>query len=537
MTGTQTQSLQRLKQHFAQRVINQARQVLELWQNLHNSEWSRQDLVNMRDAGERLLRHAERFEQFAHIAIAKQLLEVLAAVESNANRLNSHAIESITQLLQELLQTGLRQGESIDQVFLPTVVRKPIYLVLHCAEQAESLAQQLQSFYLQVEVFADADTFLQAMAKRYPAVIILDVDFIRPGYGLELAQQVKKAHDSAVPVLFYSETEVTALTRLAAVRAGGQAFSTGNLDAANILEKIESWVSVVHAKPYRALVVDDSKAQATFTERVLNAAGVMTRAITDPTQALTELLDFNPDLIILDMYMPECDGPELAKVIRHNDMFVGVPNIYLSSEDELDKQLDAMSEGGDDFLMKPVKPRHLVATVRNRAARARHLKTRMVCDSLTGLYNHTHILQLLEDACERAQKLRAPMCFVMIDIDHFKQVNDTYGHSMGDKVIKSLALFLKQRLRRSDQIGRYGGEEFAVILPNTELHFAEKIINEIRLRFAAIRFPAQDQELSCTFSAGVVAYDGTLDSAQLADLADQAMYKAKHAGRNQVAVL
>src|SRR5690606_15462488 len=113
---------------------------------------------------------------------------------------------------------------------------------------------------------------------------------------------------------------------------------------------------------------------------------------------------FQPDLIILDMYMPECSGPELAKVIRHDDRYVSVPIIYLSAEDDLDKQLDAMSEGGEDFLTKPIKPRHLISTVRNRAARARDLKSRMVRDSLTGLYNHTHTLQLLEDACHRARR-------------------------------------------------------------------------------------------------------------------------------------
>jgi hypothetical protein len=120
-----------------------------------------------------------------------------------------------------------------------------------------------------------------------------------------------------------------------------------------------------------------------------------------------------------------------------------VPIIYLSAEDDLDKQLDAMSEGGDDFLTKPIKPRHLIATVRTRAARARSLQARIVQDSLTGLYNHTHTLQLLDDACYRARREQQPLAFAMLDIDHFKKVNDTYGHPMGDRVIKSLALFLK----------------------------------------------------------------------------------------------
>lgn len=536
MTGTQMDSLERLKQHFAQRVINQSRQLLEIWQNLHSTQWSVQELVNMQDAAQRLLRYAERFEQQAHIKIAQELLEVLAAIENNGNRLNSQFIETMTQLLQDLLQTGLRQGESIDNVFLPPMVRKPLYVVLQDHEKAKYFAQQLQSFSLQTEVFSDESSFLVAMAKRHPAVIILDVDFLAAEQGLQLAQTLKLEHDSHVPILFYSQDEVDAQTRLAAVRAGGQAFFVGELDASSVLEKVEAFTRVTQSEPYRALVVDDSKAQAVFTERVLNSAGIITRAINDPTLALNELLDFDPDLIILDMYMPQCDGPEIAKVIRHIDRFVGVPIIYLSAEDDLDKQLDAMSEGADDFLMKPVKPRHLVATVRNRASRARNLKSRIVRDSLTGLFNHTHILQLLDDARGRAQKTQQPLCFVMIDIDFFKRVNDTYGHPMGDKVIKSLALFLKQRLRRTDSIGRYGGEEFAVILPNTDAESAKKVMDDIRQRFAEIRFPTHNNDLICTFSTGIVEYDGEVDTTRLAVLADEALYAAKHAGRNCVRI-
>ena len=179
-----------------------------------------------------------------------------------------------------------------------------------------------------------------------------------------------------------------------------------------------------------------------------------------------------------------------------------------------------------------LKPRHLVATVRNRAARARHLKSRIVRDGLTGLFNHTHILQLLDDARVRASKSAQSLCFVMIDIDHFKQVNDSYGHPMGDKVIKSLSLFLKQRLRRTDSIGRYGGEEFAVILPNTNAESAYQVMDEIRQRFSEIRFPAQNEDLVCTFSVGIAECVDGVDTACLAGQADSALYAAKRAGRN-----
>jgi diguanylate cyclase (GGDEF)-like protein len=533
MTEPEDPSRDRLKHHFAQRVIHQARQILEVWQRLQQSEWSTADMAELADSNLRLLRFAERFEQAEHAQLARSISGALDAVEANRGRLSSSLITELNLLMQRLSRTGLRHGDHLDQTSLPPL-RKPIYVMLQDHERAERLAKQLEFFGLSALSLDNIAAFHATMAERYPAAIVMDVDFCGPGEGLILAAKVQDGLEQKLPLLFFSQNETDTPTRLAAVRAGGQEFLTGTLDASSLLEKIEVLTCVAQYEPYKVLIIDDSRAQATHTERLLNSAGIITRTLIDPIQAMAELAEFQPDLIILDMYMPGCTGTELAKVIRHNDRYVSVPIIYLSAEDDLDKQLDAMSEGGDDFLTKPIKPRHLITTVRNRAARARSLKARMVRDSLTGLYNHTHILQLLEDCSFRARREGKPLSFAMLDIDHFKRVNDSHGHPMGDRVIKSLALFLKQRLRKTDYIGRYGGEEFAIVMPDTDLHNAHRVLDEIRQRFAEIHYPAQPVDLSCTFSAGVMElYEGA-DSLMLASLADDALYQAKDAGRNQV---
>ncbi|MBD8808807.1 MULTISPECIES: response regulator [Pseudomonas syringae group] len=533
MNEPEDPSRDRLKHHFAQRVIHQARQILETWQRLQKSEWSAGDMAELKDSTLRLLRFAERFEQTEHIALAQDIDEALSAVEANRGRLNSSAITELNRLMQRLSRTGLRHGDRLEQTSLPPL-RKPVYVVLQDHERAERLAKQLEFFGLSALSLHSVSEFQTAMTQRHPAAIVMDVDFSGPGQGLKLASQVQEGLEQKLPLLFFSLNETDTPTRLAAVRAGGQEFLTGALEASSLLEKIEILTCVAQYEPYKVLIIDDSRAQATHTERVLNAAGIVTRTLLDPIQAMGELAEFQPDLIILDMYMPGCTGTELAKVIRHNDRYVSVPIIYLSAEDDQDKQLDAMSEGGDDFLTKPIKPRHLITTVRNRAARARNLKARMVRDSLTGLYNHTHILQLLEDCSFRSRREGKPLCFAMLDIDHFKKVNDSHGHPMGDRVIKSLALFLKQRLRKTDFIGRYGGEEFAIVMPDTDIQSAHQVLEEIRHRFAEIHYPAQPADLFCTFSAGVVSLGLHDDSLSLAAQADSALYRAKHAGRNQV---
>ncbi|RMR04366.1 Response regulator [Pseudomonas savastanoi pv. glycinea] len=533
MTEPADPNRDRLKHHFAQRVIHQARQILEAWQRLQQGEWSATDMAEFQDANQRLLRFAERFEQIEHIELAQAINASLEAVEANRGRLTSHLITELNSLMQRLSRTGLRHGDRFEQTSLPPL-RKPIYIALQDFERAERLSKQLDFFGLYAQALDGLSDFQTAMANRHPSAIVIDVDFCGPGEGLKLAAGVQQGLEQKLPLIFFSHHETDTPTRLAAVRAGGEEFLTGTLEASSLLEKIEILTCVAQYEPYKVLIIDDSRAQALHTERLLNSAGIVTRTLLDPIQAMAELADFQPDLIILDMYMPGCTGTELAKVIRHNDRYVSVPIIYLSAEDDLDKQLDAMSEGGDDFLTKPIKPRHLITTVRNRAARARNLKARMVRDSLTGLYNHTHILQLLEDCCFRARRENQRLCFAMLDIDHFKKVNDSHGHPMGDRVIKSLALFLKQRLRKTDYIGRYGGEEFAIVMPDTDIQSAHFTLDEIRRRFAEIHYPAQPADLFCTFSAGVVEMGDKDDSLLLASRADEALYRAKHAGRNHV---
>ncbi|MBD2838515.1 PleD family two-component system response regulator [Pseudomonas sp. JM0905a] len=533
MTEHEDPSRDRLKNHFAQRVINQARHVLEIWQRLQRSEWSPACMTELAEASLYLQRYAERFEQPEHMRLAVGIGNCLRGVEENRGRLSSDLITELSLLMQRLSRTGLRHGDQFEQTFLPPL-RKPVYLALQSEDRAERLTQQLDFFGLNAQLCESANAFRAAMAERHPAAIVLEVDFSGPGQGLELAREAQRGLEQKLPIIFFSHEEADAPTRLAAVRAGGQEFFTGALDASSLLEKLETLTRTAHYEPFKVLIVDDSRAQATHTELILNSAGVVTRVITEPVQTLLALAEFQPDLIILDMYMPECLGTELAKVIRQHERYVSVPIIYLSAEDDLNKQLDAMSEGGDDFLTKPIKPRHLIATVRTRATRARSLKARMVRDSLTGLFNHTHTLQLLEDASSRARREGKPLCFAMLDIDHFKKVNDTYGHPMGDRVIKSLALFLKQRLRKTDHIGRYGGEEFAVVLPDTDLEAAHRVLEEIRRRFAEIRYPAQPNDLTCTFSCGIAQLRDGLDINQLSKQADEALYRAKHGGRNRV---
>jgi diguanylate cyclase (GGDEF)-like protein len=178
---------------------------------------------------------------------------------------------------------------------------------------------------------------------------------------------------------------------------------------------------------------------------------------------------------------------------------------------------------------------HMAVSLAN-ARMMRRLEELATMDGLTGLLNKRAMLEIAEQKLTAARRFGRQLSVLIFDIDFFKKVNDNYGHPMGDRVIKSLALFLKQRLRKSDHIGRYGGEEFAVVMPDTDARAAMQVLDEIRQRFAEIHYPAQPLDLSCTFSGGIAQLQDEMSSQTLTQHADEALYLAKHGGRNRVEV-
>ena len=164
----------------------------------------------------------------------------------------------------------------------------------------------------------------------------------------------------------------------------------------------------------------------------------------------------------------------------------------------------------------------------------RALNYYMTTDSLTGLLNHSSLLKQLRIELLRAKQKNTPLSFVMVDIDHFKQINDTYGHPSGDLVIKKLAELFLIRLRNQDIVGRYGGEEFALVLPGASIIDSKKICEDLRTQFSQCRFTIDNIDFFVTFSAGISCFDGTNDAASMISDADKALYRAKHMGRNRV---
>jgi len=414
--------------------------------------------------------------------------------------------------------------------------KKSLFLFENDEEVVRDLTRQLGYFGYSVQRIAGIDVLTDLLSDAYRQLVIVNTSVLAEDPNAQsFLHNLKYEHEDAVNFIFISEKDDFD-TRLRVVRAGGDAFFLKPYDVGRLIDKIEAVTAQDEKVPYHVLIVDDDPEQVAYYALVLQQAGMITSVALDPKRVISVLHEAKPELVLMDMYMPGCNGMELSSVIRQYEAFVSIPIVFLSVETDMDRQLAAIRLGGDDFLTKPIKPEHLAVSILTRAARTRNIRYFMERDSLTGLLNHTNLKENLGREVMRAGRLEAPVSFAMIDLDHFKSVNDTYGHLAGDGVLKSLSRLLQERLRRTDIIGRYGGEEFGIILLNTAAETASSIMNEIRENFSRIRQQADGEEFFVTFSCGVSSFPEIKEASAMNAAADYALYEAKETGRNKVVV-
>ncbi|MES2672860.1 MAG: diguanylate cyclase [Pseudomonadota bacterium] len=394
------------------------------------------------------------------------------------------------------------------------------------------LVDQLANYGFKVVHFLTMQDFLSALKKEKPSLVLLDL--ILPDVNeAYLFMQAKIMSNAGVKVIFLSGKD-DIQSRLAGVRAGAQAYLSKTTDVPTLVELIRRTLRLRITKPARVLIVDDQDSVAQFYSNILIEAGINTTVTTNPFNVLTLMQDCLPDLLLLDFNMPDISGDELGAVIRQHEQYQSIPMLFLSAEVNAERKTSLLEIGSDDLLLKGMPPEELVRQVKSRITRAKILSTMMYQDSLTGLLNHAQIQLAAERVFSGGKRQKTVSCIAMIDIDNFKKINDSYGHLTGDRVIKALANLLEQRLRLTDYIGRFGGEEFMLVLPDINVNEAASLLNNLRKSFAAIEFNEANSKFTVTFSAGVAESTGMNNFMKQIKCADEAMYRAKTRGRNLV---
>jgi two-component system, cell cycle response regulator len=293
-------------------------------------------------------------------------------------------------------------------------------------------------------------------------------------------------------------------------------------------------------------IVDDDAAIRRLVRLFLKRAGYDTIECTTGEEARATLTSASWDLVILDRKLPDMDGVVLARELRTDPKFRAQYIIMLTGEAEQEDKIQGLELGADDYITKPFQYPELLARIRagkrivdlqkELLETNRRLELLSITDGLTKLHNHRYFQDELARAFEESQRYQRPLSLAMIDIDFFKKFNDTYGHAVGDDVLKRAAELYRSSVRSTDLVARYGGEEFAVMMPETALDDGIAFAEKIRQMIESTPLQTQQGALNVTVSLGVasVPHSRIRSAKELIVAADKALYRAKRNGRNQV---
>jgi len=530
--------LQALTDRFAERLQQELPELDQLAEALQQTSEGEQRRQLMLVIHERLHRLAGTAGTFGFTTLGQQarLLEQRADRWLEATKPSGQALTAFVRAIRLwTAETQTRPPENLPDT-LPESHEQlqagcRIFLLESDPDAGHEMCQTLGNFGYDVLRFTQPEQVQTAIQGQLPDALIVS----QHDNELAAISDLQQSLDTPLPLLVISQRSDFD-SQLAAVRAGAQGYFTRPVDITQLENSLEQCLNLQQSEPYRILIVDDDADLAARYSLVLRNSQMLVQTLTDPSQLFDTLHAFNPEVLLLDVNMPLCSGPELAQMIRLNDEWLRLTIIYLSAETDINRQMAALLKAGDDFITKPISDNALIAAVFSHAQRARSLSTALSRDSLTGLLKHADIKEQVILEAQRAQRSGKPTSVVMLDLDHFKQVNDQYGHAAGDNVIRSLANLLRQRLRRIDSLGRYGGEEFVAVLPECSAKQAKVIFDEIRQRFAALSFHAGPRTFSVSLSTGISETSDETQPGILLERADQALYVAKHNGRNQVQI-
>ncbi len=447
-----------------------------------------------------------------------------------------------------------------------------ILIVDDLAASVKVLAAKLTSEYYDVLTAHDGPTALEMVNSELPDLVLLDV--MMPGMdGFEVCRRIKdSARTTHIPVVM-----VTALNdmrdRVNGLQAGADDFLTKPLNDTMLFARVRSLVrmkrtfdqwsqhqqtsrdlgfsvdpdlSEVHGRAARVAVVDSSEIQSANIRDVLEKDGHSVSVLNVYAEAVPQIAEMLPDVVVVSMDFQGDEPLRLASRLRSQESTRQVPILLIGDAEDEINLIKGLELGVNDCVVRPVDEQEIVARVRTQVRRKRYQEmlqsnfqdrlSMALTDGLTGLHNRRYLESHLDGIVKRAEGGGHCLSLVLIDLDHFKRVNDTYGHAAGDEVLRVVAKRLLRNVRGFDTAARFGGEEFVVAMPDTPLDVAFAVADRIRMKIAEepIRLP-DGTDLSVTLSAGVA--ESVLPNESAADLidrADKALYMAKHDGRDRI---
>lgn len=397
----------------------------------------------------------------------------------------------------------------------PTTQR--IYYVGNDGELISELNRQLFDDDVTLTPFDTFAEFDRAIDHSALGLLLLDTRTAPKGVSVAfLMDRLRPRLEHPLPLICIAHSKDIQI-RLDAIRAGAKAFVVSPVAATTLVAEIRTLLRAQEPETTKVLVVDDSEAQATFAREVLRAAGFEAEHLIEPLKVMEKLADFHPDLILLDLYMPDASGSELAMIIREQDQFADTPIVFLSAEVDPDKQLDALRFGGDEFIAKPVRPEHLVKAVRYRIDQTRSRRARFASSReelhRSVLMHPNQFLQRVERWMTDPASREAGSGLLFLEIDQLHDSIARIGVDAVGSLFNLIARIIKRRCRGDDLIARYADRGFTLLARRNNQDELKELGMMLCRAIAERPVKIDDNALNLTLSVGIGSFEPPADDA------------------------
>lgn len=375
----------------------------------------------------------------------------------------------------------------------------------------------------------------EILRQQHPDVVLLDLAFPKTtDDGLSLLKELN-ARVPPVPVLVLTASD-TFLDRVQVASLGGRGFLQKTLPPSEVLDAVGRLLQQLRTNESRVLAVDDDPQVLATIRSLLEPEGIRLTTLDDPLRFWDTLEQCTPDLLMLDLTMPRLSGIELCRVVRNDARWGALPVLFLTDGGDAETVRQVFAAGADDFVSKPIVGPELVTKIVNRLERTLLYRSMAEIDPMTGVTNRRKSTHTLRQFLRLAERHSQPLSLALLDVDHFKQINDRFGHGTGDAVLQQLGQILLRTFRSEDVVARWGGEEFLIgMYGMTRIDGVQRLTDLLEvLRHESLAGP-RGERIRLTFSAGVAQFpDDGADVQALYRAADGALYRAKQAGRDRV---
>lgn len=466
----------------------------------------------------------------------ERLCDELLHAERQVGREDWEKLRALADSVQSAFEVD-DQRSTVPRMMLPQPKSGDILVVDDDENHVILLTRLFDEQALSLRHVSRADEAVLFARSSMPAGIVLILPLPDDANGYELVEKIRALPGGENPPILVISNKVGFLDKVQAIHCGADGFFEDPVDWETLMSRLRYLLDRNKPHLYRILSVEDDLDQSAFIKAVLESAGYQVSMLDDPKYFEEALLAVQPDLVLLDIMLPGITGFELARYLRQDERYATLPILFLSTQNALDAHIESARAGADDHLIKPIAPQLLLSAVASRLERARLINSLLHRDGLTKLLTHAAFMDEAEGVVSQCKRDDGKLaCLFIVDLDKFRELNAKHGYQTGDRVLTCLSTIMRQRIRQSDKVGRYAGEQLIGIVEDLDEHDAVKLATRLLEDFARIDHKAPDgTTFKATVSAGICMFEPqVMDLERWRRLTEQAVKAAKGAGRNCV---